>query len=68
MHARNLFLALLLAPAALVAQQQPADWILYNGRIYTVDANRPLAEAMAVRDGRVIFVGSRRGVEALAVA
>ena len=66
MHARNLFLALLLAPAALVAQQQPADWILYNGRIYTVDANRPLAAAMAVRDGRVIFVGSRRGVEALA--
>ncbi|MDH3455848.1 MAG: amidohydrolase [Gemmatimonadota bacterium] len=66
MHARHLFLALMLASVPLTAQQQPADWILYNGRIYTVDANRPLAEAMAVRDGRVIFVGSRRGVEALA--
>ena len=66
MHARHLLLALMLASVPLSAQQQPADWILYNGRIYTVDANRPIAEAMAVRDGRVVFVGSRRGAEALA--
>ena len=39
----------------------PADLIVTNARIYTVDENRPLAEAIAVRGGRVVFVGSTRG-------
>jgi predicted amidohydrolase YtcJ len=54
-------LALLVAPA--LRAQQPADLIVTNAHIYTVDANRPLAEAMAIRDGRVVFVGSARGAE-----
>ncbi len=48
------------------AQERSADMVLYNARIYTVDSNRPMVEAMAIRDGRVLFVGSRRGAEALA--
>ena len=51
----------LLSAAPAAAQQQPADLILTNARIYTVDENRPLAEAMAVREGRILFVGSNRG-------
>lgn len=46
--------------------QSPADLIVTNGRIYTVDDGRPLAHAIAIRDGRILFVGSNRGAEALA--
>ena len=46
------------APSTATA---PADLIVHNARIYTVDEGRPVAEAMAVRGGRVAFVGSERG-------
>jgi hypothetical protein len=47
-------LLLLLVPAILAAQtQQPADLIVTNARIYTVDEAHPLADAMAVRGGKV---------------
>jgi predicted amidohydrolase YtcJ len=63
-------LSLLLSPAAGFAQAaatpaQPADVIVTNARIYTVDDGRPRAEAMAIRGGRVAFVGSLRGANAL---
>lgn len=59
-----LLLGLFVAPA--LRAQQPADLIVTNARIYTVDENRPLAGAMAIRDGRVVFVGSARGAETYA--
>ncbi len=34
-----------------------ADLLLYNGRIYTLDAGRPLAQAVAVRGNRILAVG-----------
>jgi predicted amidohydrolase YtcJ len=37
---------------------QAADLLLVNTRIYTVDQSHPFVAAMAVRDGRVQFVGS----------
>ncbi len=58
-------LVLLLFPALLAAQQQPADLILTNARIYTVDETHPIADAMAVRGGKVQFVGSSGAVMAL---
>lgn len=61
MTTRTLLVASLALAPALAAQQRPADVIVTNARIYTVDANRPRAEAMAIRDGRVLFVGSARG-------
>jgi len=42
-----------------------ADLVVTNARIYTVDHGRPLAEAMAIRGGRVQFVGSARGALAM---
>ena len=51
-----------IAPVALRAQ---ADLVLTNGRIYTVDNARPLVTAMAVRDGKVMFVGSDAEARAL---
>ena len=35
-----------------------ADKILVNGRIWTADPARPWAEAAALRDGRILAVGS----------
>jgi predicted amidohydrolase YtcJ len=37
---------------------QDADLILLNGNIYTVSDRQPHAEAVAVKDQRIIFVGS----------
>lgn len=42
-----------------------ADLILTNGRIYTVEPARPWAEALAVKDGRILAIGSRAEIEAL---
>ena len=55
------------APAAAQtpAAAPDADLIVTNARIYTVDPSRPVAAAMAIRDGRVQFVGSTRGAMAL---
>jgi len=50
----------------LALQQAPADLIVTNARIYTSDVNRPVAEALAIRDGLIAFVGSNRGAQALA--
>jgi predicted amidohydrolase YtcJ len=62
-------LLLLLVPSIVAAQQQPqqqpADLIVSNARIYTVDESHPLADAMAVRGGKVQFVGSTRAAMAL---
>ena len=51
--------------AVLALQQQPADLVILNARVYTADVNRPVAEAFAVRGGRIAFVGSSRGALAL---
>ena len=40
------------------ASRQPADVVLTNGTIYTQDAARQTVSAMAVRDGKIVFVGS----------
>ena len=56
-HLPTYFALAALAPAVLGAQTK-ADLVLVNGKIYTVDNARPLASALAVRGGRVLFVGS----------
>ena len=42
-----------------------ADLVLLGGRIYTVDAARPWAEAVAVREGRIAMVGDDGDARAL---
>ena len=61
----RLFLTIVLALAPLAAQQTPAELILTNARIYTVDESRPVVAALAVRGGRVTFTGDARGALAL---
>ncbi|MDP9200598.1 MAG: amidohydrolase [Gemmatimonadota bacterium] len=64
-HLPTYFALALLAPAVLGAQSA-ADLILVSGRIYTVDNARPVASALAVRGGRVLFVGSDAEARVLA--
>jgi hypothetical protein len=43
------------------ARQQPkdaADIVIRNARVYTVDKERPSAQAVAVRGDRILWVGS----------
>jgi predicted amidohydrolase YtcJ len=54
-----LFLCLVLPGLA-----DSAELVLTNGRIYTVDAEQPWAEAVAIEDGRFVFVGSTNEVRA----
>jgi hypothetical protein len=50
---------------AAVTNATPADLVIVNARVHTADAGRPLAEALAVRGGRLLFVGDARGALAL---
>ena len=59
--------ALLLAclPAfAAEAPSPPADLVVRNAKIYTVDEQRSVVEALAVKDGRITFLGSSKDVQA----
>ena len=47
------------------AAEAPADVVLTNGRIWTAEAQRPWAEALAVRGGRLVVVGTSAEVAAL---
>jgi predicted amidohydrolase YtcJ len=40
----------------------PADRLYRNGIIFTADAHHGMAEALAIRDGRIVYIGSDRGV------
>lgn len=42
---------------------QPADAIYFGGDIVTMDDARPTAEAVAVKDGKILMVGSRADLE-----
>jgi hypothetical protein len=41
-----------------------AELALKNGAIYTVDDTRHWADAVAIRDGRIVFVGTDKDLEA----
>jgi predicted amidohydrolase YtcJ len=43
--------------------QERADIIFHGGAIYTVDANRSWAEAVAIKNEKIIYVGTDTGVE-----
>lgn len=58
-------LALALAAVATPAvAESPADLLFEGGAVYTVDAARSWATAVAVRDGRIVYVGDDAGARA----
>jgi len=57
MNLRNLLLGLLLSTLFSCNKPQPADLLVVGGRIYTVSDGQPVVEAVAVREGQIIFAG-----------
>ena len=62
----RLVLALLAASLASAAIAQPPDLVLLDGKIVTVDAGSSLREAIAIRDGKILGVGSTAEIRRLA--
>ncbi len=55
---------LLAGAAAIAAESAPADRVYANGVVFTADASRPTAQAVAIRDGRIAYVGDDAGLAA----
>ena len=57
-------LALFLLPSALMAAppSPAADRVYRNGVIFTANAKNETAEALAIRNGKIVYVGSNQGV------
>lgn len=61
--AQLLFHALLMAwPGTVVAAADATDTVFRNGRIYTVDSFRSHAEAVAIRGGKFVAVGTNEEI------
>ncbi|MBI4660859.1 MAG: amidohydrolase [Verrucomicrobia bacterium] len=56
-------LAALLTPT-ISGQPQTAESLFKNGNLYTVNERQPRAEAIAVKDGKIVFVGSNSAAQA----
>jgi predicted amidohydrolase YtcJ len=57
------FMLLILTSAANASAQkalEAADLILHNGVIWTVDSNNSTAQALAIKDGKLIVVGANQ--------
>ena len=48
--------------AAVSAAAIPADSVYRNGYVYTVDAQDSVQTAVAIRDGRIVYVGNDAGL------
>ncbi len=47
-----------------VTSNQTADLIFKNGEVYTVDKDRSWEKAVAVKNGKILYVGDNKGVAA----
>ena len=64
-----MLLACLMVPGCAVhaaegSAPEAADSVFRNATIYTVDDDNPTATAIAIKDGRLVYVGDEEGVEA----
>src|SRR5436190_518641 len=71
-RALSVLLGLLLAGCmtsqAPVATGEPPELLLYNGKVVTVDGRFSIAQAVAIRGGKFVAVGSNDEVRRLARA
>ncbi len=54
---------LLAGLSSCAKKQEPADLVLTNGKIVTMDEGLPVAEALAVRGERIVAVGSTKKIK-----
>jgi predicted amidohydrolase YtcJ len=64
---RALLLGFFIAFISLVGCQSEAvpsaDLILYNAKVYTVDEEKPWAQAVAIKDDQIVYVGNNTDVK-----
>src|SRR5262252_1784278 len=58
-----LLLSISLFVAPCFAAEAPADRVFINGTIFTADGKNSIAEAVAIRDGRIVFVGGNEAAK-----
>lgn len=67
----RVLLIITLAMMAACTQKQapteldPADTVFINARVYTLDEAQPWAQAVAVREDEIVYVGDREGLQDL---
>ncbi|ABF42444.1 Amidohydrolase 3 [Candidatus Koribacter versatilis Ellin345] len=62
---RSAFLLLMLSFTACFAEERPsANTIITNAHIYTVDANHPTAESVAILGDKIVAVGTNAEIDA----
>ena len=44
-----------------IEARNKADLIMLNGYVHTVDESKPLAQSIAIKDGRILYVGNDAG-------
>ena len=67
-HAPTIRIILLLLAAACTAPDvlaQAADLVILNSTIHTMDSSRPSATALAIRENRIVYVGTDSGARVL---
>jgi predicted amidohydrolase YtcJ len=52
----------------VLAKTPPPDLVLFNGKIFTSEADHPYVQALAVRGDRIIAVGDSNSIKALRTA
>jgi predicted amidohydrolase YtcJ len=65
------FIPSLLAAAMAFSSMEAmaaADLLLFNGKVFTAEPGQPLAQAVAVENGKILKVGSNAEIKALADA
>lgn len=58
----------ILAGSVRAASDAPPDTVLFNARVFTADVAKPRAEALAIRGGRIVAVGSTQEIQHIAAA
>jgi len=57
------FLVLAIGLLPSCTKSQPADLVLINGKIVTMDESKPVVEALAIGQGRVLAVGTNKTIK-----
>ncbi len=58
-----LIVAVVISFSSCVQKKEPADLVLKNGKIVTVDESKPEAQALAIRGGVIVAVGNNRQIK-----
>lgn len=58
---RYLLVAASIISVTAAQAQTKANLVLHNAKIYTQNLDKPWAEAVAVKDGKIIYVGNNKG-------